>query len=170
MSTNAQIKSGIDAHSQIIPGEDPADLDALKESFLLLYHPADPNQLALVDTLIATEWTQRRLRRIEAQNFELDALTRIERLLDAANRRYLRTLKALQGAQQLTPEIGFVPKSDILGTGDEFPRNSIAVPSLGPSRGISPPVPKLAPPPLLKYSIHAGRPHHRDRDRRHRAN
>jgi hypothetical protein len=65
------LKSGIDAKSLIIPGEDPADLDALKETYLLNFHPADPHQLALVDTLIATEWTQRRFRRIEAQLWKL---------------------------------------------------------------------------------------------------
>src|ERR1700732_119094 len=65
-SLNA-LKSGIHAKSHIIPGEDPAELEALTAPFLLHFHPADPNQLALVDTLIAAEWTQRRLRRIEAQ-------------------------------------------------------------------------------------------------------
>ena len=65
-SLNA-LKTGIDAWSQIIPGEDPAELEALTEAFQLHFHPADPNQLALVDTLISTEWLARRLRRIEAQ-------------------------------------------------------------------------------------------------------
>jgi hypothetical protein len=65
-SLNA-LKSGVHAQSHIIPGEDPAALDALTAAFLLHHQPADPNQLALVDTLIAAEWTQRRLRRIEAE-------------------------------------------------------------------------------------------------------
>jgi hypothetical protein len=74
-SLNA-LKSGIDAWSHIIPGEDPAELEALTAAFLLHFHPADPNQLSLVDTLISTEWTQRRLRRIEAQlwNYRLECL------------------------------------------------------------------------------------------------
>src|ERR1051326_6390824 len=65
-SLNA-LKSGIDAWSHIIPGEDPAELEALTAAFHLHYRPADPTELSLVDTLISTEWTQRRLRRIEAQ-------------------------------------------------------------------------------------------------------
>jgi hypothetical protein len=65
-SLNA-LKSGIHAASHIIRGEDPAALEALTAAFLLQFQPADPNQLALVDTLIAAEWTQRRLRRIEAE-------------------------------------------------------------------------------------------------------
>jgi hypothetical protein len=127
-SLNA-LKSGIDAHSQIIPGEDPAELEALTAAFHQHFHPADPNQLSLVDVLISAEWTQRRFRRIEAQlwthsverlhdsgrhNSPLDAVTRIQRHIDATNRLYLRTLKTLQdlqAAQSLTPEIGFVPQS-----------------------------------------------------------
>src|SRR5712691_13277338 len=65
-SLNA-LKSGIDACSHIIPGEDQAELEALTADFLLHFHPSDPNQLSLVDTLISAEWIQRRLRRIEAQ-------------------------------------------------------------------------------------------------------
>src|SRR6202050_4170546 len=64
-SLNA-LKSGIHAHTQIIPGEDPAELEALAKEFHLHFHPADPNQLSLVDALVDAEWTQRRLRRIEA--------------------------------------------------------------------------------------------------------
>ena len=74
-SLNA-LKSGIDAWSHIIPGEDPAELAALAAEFHNHYRPADPIQLALVDTLISTEWIQRRLRRIEAQlwNYQVECL------------------------------------------------------------------------------------------------
>src|SRR6476660_8185170 len=74
-SLNA-LKSGIDAWSHIIPGEDPAELEALTTAFMLHFHPADPNQLSLVDTLISAEWIQRRLRRIEAQlwNYQIECL------------------------------------------------------------------------------------------------
>jgi hypothetical protein len=169
-SLNA-LKSGIDAWSHIIPGEDPAELEALTAAFMLHFRPADPNQLALVDTLISAEWIQRRLRRIEAQlwNYQvecldknlshadfidasiqhnsplghayqdaLDPFSRIQRRIDATNRLYLRTLKALQelqtaaasqpepvsqpdaplpepsspmSIQPLTQPIGFVPQS-----------------------------------------------------------
>src|SRR5713101_4201522 len=74
-SLNA-LKSGIDAFSHIIPGEDPAELEALTAAFLLHFLPSDPNQLSLVDTLISAEWAQRRLRRIEAQlwNYQVECL------------------------------------------------------------------------------------------------
>ena len=123
------LKSGIDAWSHIIPGEDPAELEALSAQYLLHYRPADPVQVSLVDTLISTEWIQRRLRRVEAQlwNYQLenvdsnlgyidtaiqrnspighayqnalDPFTRIQRRIDATNRMFLRTLKALQDLQ-----------------------------------------------------------------------
>jgi hypothetical protein len=64
-SLNA-LKSGIDAHSEIINDEDPATLAALSAAFHLEHHPTGHNQLALVDTLVSAEWTQRRLRRVEA--------------------------------------------------------------------------------------------------------
>ncbi len=65
-SLNA-LKTGIHAGTHVIRGEDPGELQALTAEFLLHHRPADPNQRSLVDTLIAAEWTQRRLRRIEAQ-------------------------------------------------------------------------------------------------------
>ena len=49
-SLNA-LKSGIDAQSEIIRDEDPADLKALAAEFLLHFRPTDPNQRSLVDTL-----------------------------------------------------------------------------------------------------------------------
>src|SRR5216684_9378646 len=130
-SLNA-LKSGIDAWSHIIPGEDPAELEALTAAFHQHYQPSDPIQLSLVDTLISTEWIRRRLRRIEAQlwNYQVECLdknlsysdfidisiqhnspighayqdalepfTRIQRRIDATNRMFLRTLKALQDLQ-----------------------------------------------------------------------
>src|SRR6266851_750176 len=74
-SLNA-LKSGIDARSHVIPGEDPAELEAVTATSLLHYRPAGPTQLSLVDTLISTEWIQRRLRRIEAQlwNYRVECL------------------------------------------------------------------------------------------------
>jgi len=152
------LKSGIDAWSHIIPGEDPAELEALTAAFHNHYQPADPTQLALVDTLISTEWIQRRLRCIEAQlwnyqiecldknltraesidastqhnsslghayQYALDPFSRIQRRIDATNRMFLRTLKALQDlqaapaseppspipTQPLAPQIGFVPQT-----------------------------------------------------------
>lgn len=183
-SLNA-LKSGIDAHSQIIPGEDPAELEALTAAFLLHFQPASPNQLSLVDTLIDAEWTQRRLRRIEAQLWTysveclknsthhnsplghaylntLDSVSRIQRRIDSTNRLYLRTLKTLQDLQiaPATP-VATQPLTPQIGF----------VPQSADSGPGAPPLPELALQPanstvLLKCSIHAGRPDQGDRDQR----
>jgi hypothetical protein len=42
----AWLKSGIDAHSEIIRGEDPAELEALTAAFLIEHHPTGANQVA----------------------------------------------------------------------------------------------------------------------------
>jgi len=167
-SLNA-LKSGIDAWSHIIPGEDPAELEALTARFLLHFHPSDPVQLSLVDALISAEWIQRRLRRIEAQlwNYQiecldknlshadfldasiqhnspighafhaaLDPFTRIQRRIDATNRMYLRTLKALQGLQTAAdaqPEPLSQPE-----TPSSVPSSPVSIQPLAPPIGFVP--------------------------------
>jgi hypothetical protein len=176
-SLNA-LKSGIDAWSHIIPGEDPAELEALTAQFLLHFHPADPNQLALVDTLISTEWIQRRLRRIEAQlwNYRvecldknlshadfldasiqhnsplghayqdaLDPFSRIQRRIDATNRMYLRTLKALHDLQSgaaSQPEPASNPVEQAPATPVSESPSPVATQPLAPQIGF---VPQSAP-------------------------
>jgi hypothetical protein len=74
-SMNA-LKSGIHALTHIIRGEDPDELQALTDEFLRHHRPVGPDQRSLVDTLISAEWTQRRLRRVEAQlwNYQVECL------------------------------------------------------------------------------------------------
>ena len=177
-SLNA-LKSGIDAWSNIIPGEDPAELEALTAQFVPHFHPADPIQLSLVDTLISAEWIQRRVRRIEAQlwNYQiecldknlshadfsdasiqhnsplghsfcdaLDPFTRIQRRIDATNRMYLRTLKALQElqtaaepAEQPSQSVEPVSQPD---TPVPEPASRVSIQPLTPPIGF---VPQIAP-------------------------
>ena len=56
------LKSGIYAKSEALPGEDPAQLDALAGDFREEYQPHTPTQVALVDSLTGGEWLLRRLR------------------------------------------------------------------------------------------------------------
>ncbi|MGO9260036.1 MAG: hypothetical protein ACLQU1_27540 [Bryobacteraceae bacterium] len=71
-SSQNALKSGIDAKSQIIRGEDPAALDALVAQYLLDHQPQSATERALVDILIDSEWTLRRLRKAEAQLWQYD--------------------------------------------------------------------------------------------------
>lgn len=113
------LKSGIHAEAQIIPGEDPAELEALSAGYYEQFHPASPIQCFLVDTLIHADWQLRRLRRLEAQLWtsqlseikgedagdaplgrvyvqSLDAFTRLQRRIDATERSYYRALRELE--------------------------------------------------------------------------
>ena len=66
-SSKNAIKHGIDARSAIIPGEDPAEREALANSYLKRCNPATPEERFLVDALIDADWNRRRYQRIETQ-------------------------------------------------------------------------------------------------------
>jgi hypothetical protein len=69
MATPAQInalKHGIDAASIVIPGEDPADYEALVADYHRDFHPRSPSETFHVDTMLRADWQKRRLQRVEA--------------------------------------------------------------------------------------------------------
>src|ERR1035437_3235776 len=72
------LKTGIDAKSQVIPGEDPAALELLTAEYHERFQPATPEVRALVDALVTAEWLQRRFRTLEAQlwNHKIQGLFR----------------------------------------------------------------------------------------------
>jgi hypothetical protein len=69
------LKSGVNAKSQVIPGEDASALEALAADYHLQFQPATPLECFLVDSLVNADWQLRRLRRVEAQlwGFHTDA-------------------------------------------------------------------------------------------------
>jgi hypothetical protein len=56
------VKTGIYAKSTIIPGEDPAQLEALGADCHRQFRPATPLARFLVDSLVGAEWQLRRFR------------------------------------------------------------------------------------------------------------
>src|SRR5258708_133481 len=60
------LKHGIDADSIVIPGEDPADYDALVAHYLQEYRPQSASESFHVDTMIRADWQKRRLETVEA--------------------------------------------------------------------------------------------------------
>ena len=64
------LKSGIDAQSQIIRGEEAANLEILRSEYYDRFRPTAPVERMLVDALIDTEWLLRRFRVAEAQLWE----------------------------------------------------------------------------------------------------
>jgi hypothetical protein len=65
-SMNA-LKSGIDAESNVIPGEDAAVLDALTERLYQGCQPQTDIECLLVDDIVRDTWLLTRLARIDAQ-------------------------------------------------------------------------------------------------------
>ena len=125
------LKHGIHAETQIMFDETAEDLAELTAEIHQQYHPADPTERFLVDTLIHNEWRLRRMRRVEAdlwqhasdsflgQNMELNECTsgdcfatdssafeRLQRIVTSCERSYHRALKELvaRAHGRLTPQ------------------------------------------------------------------
>src|SRR5436853_1407186 len=123
-SMNA-LKSGVDAKSDVIRGEDPADLQALTDAYMERYQPATIEERQHVDVMIRSDWQQRRLARGDAQiwNYHMDTIyklnevaplghafqfgeksfDRLQRRVDAAQRAYLRSQHELEKLQAARP-------------------------------------------------------------------
>jgi hypothetical protein len=61
------LKTGIDAQSQIITGEDPEALARLTTQYYDRYEPQGPEEVALIDDAVSSDWLLRRLRKVEAE-------------------------------------------------------------------------------------------------------
>jgi hypothetical protein len=61
------LKHALDAESVIIPGEDPADYDALVHDYHAEFRPLTRSEAFHVDTMIRADWNKRRLQRVEAE-------------------------------------------------------------------------------------------------------
>ena len=117
------LKTGIDAQSEIIRGEDPAALEALTTEYLERFQPATPEERDLVDTAVASVWQLRRFRKVEAAIWEKqfryferyketdgtvgDAFChndtvfgRLQRRVEVTNRIYNATLDKLKALQR----------------------------------------------------------------------
>ena len=106
---------GVDAQSLVLPGEDPAALEALALEYHRSFNPSGPLEDYLVQNLVQADWSRRRYSRIEAQFVRgrlaaapdslpeilaSPAAERIYRRLAAAERSYFRALKELRRAQK----------------------------------------------------------------------
>src|ERR1700719_947636 len=69
-SSQNALKSGIDAESLLIRGEDRAALETLTQEYIERFHPTTPEQRHYVDTLIRNDWQIRRLAKVDAQIWE----------------------------------------------------------------------------------------------------
>src|ERR1039457_2456346 len=60
------LKHSIDAATIVIPGEEPADYDALAAHYLHEYRPQSASESFHVDTMLRADWHKRRLQNVEA--------------------------------------------------------------------------------------------------------
>src|ERR1035441_1031156 len=63
------LKHGIDAASLVIPGEDPAEFDALAAEYSGEFRPQSPSEFFHVETMLRADWQKIRLQRVEADLF-----------------------------------------------------------------------------------------------------
>jgi hypothetical protein len=63
------LKHGLDAASIVIPGEDPADYEALAADYLSDFRPQSTSEAFNVQTMLRADWQKRRLQRVEADLF-----------------------------------------------------------------------------------------------------
>ena len=120
-SKSPRLKTAINAQSQVIPGEDPAELETLAAEYHNQFRPATALARFLVDALVSADWQLRRLRRVEAElwthqistkenfgslnqkaplgnvfDYSRDAFTRLQRRIDSTERCYYRALNQLR--------------------------------------------------------------------------
>jgi hypothetical protein len=175
-SINA-LKSGIDAKSEIIRGEKPADLAALTAEYLDRFLPATPEERLFVDTLVRGDWQLRRLAKVDAQIWEYEMSTsssldedsplghgfecgqrpfeRLQRRINATERSYksaLHELQQLQSARDAQPDAQPVPAP--------IPQPTETKPISSKIGFVSPPPPQpvpstQTPPQPLSFRPHA---------------
>ncbi len=117
------LKTGINARAQVIPGEDPAELEAMAAGYHRDWAPATYLERFLVDSLIRADWLLQRLSRLEAELWAheieearkstfnpldeqapmghiytrtYDRFARLQRRIDSTERSYYRALTQLQ--------------------------------------------------------------------------
>jgi len=137
ISSQNALGSGIFAESETIRDENASDLEALAASYYDRFRPAAPEQRCLVDILVHSEWTLRRLRRAEAQLWEQNAdwsqpsiaenlhplgrtlnydgskvFARLQHRITATQRNFERALKDLQRLQTQPPAELPTPKRE----------------------------------------------------------
>ena len=69
VSKNA-IKHGLSATEVVIPGEDAAEFERMRDGFVETLEPRDEVELALVRQMVTAEWRMRRVGRVEAATIQ----------------------------------------------------------------------------------------------------
>jgi hypothetical protein len=128
-SSKNSFKHGLDAKSEIIRYEKREDYDKLIAEYYARFNPATPEERALVDDLIKSEWHGRRFHAVDALVLDraienvpsgnlgiaytncAATLSRVERRINSAQRNFQRALKQLLELQANRPELSAVPEA-----------------------------------------------------------
>jgi hypothetical protein len=98
------LKSGVFSTREVLPDEDPAELEALSREYHDNFRPATPEERDLVDDLVHYTWLKRRFRRLEAliasDTENTIGQTRLQARMDAAHRNYRQSLADLTARQE----------------------------------------------------------------------
>jgi hypothetical protein len=160
------LKHGMDAASIVIPGEDPADYDALTAHYHQEFRPQSASESFHVDTMLRADWQKRRLQNVEADLYHTvlaespgnslaavllaespaaKLLARVQRQIAAFERSWHRANNELRRAREQQAE----PAAE--GSFDKYLDFLCAPPapgelaSLRQSAGIAVPAPPAAP-------------------------
>ncbi len=116
-SSKNAFKHGLYSRQLILPGEDSAELDALREDLRREHQPGNTTEEILVNELAEHYWRLRRMRKYEARvmgSGTLETLEKgfailpiIQRTMASAERGFHKALAALR---QLQKDRGFVPQ------------------------------------------------------------
>jgi hypothetical protein len=130
VSSQNALKSGLDAESQFVTGEDRSEFATLQGEYIARFQPLTPEERFQLDTLLRSEWILRRLFRAEAQLWEYHALRadrsegvplgealvagnevfrRLQRRITLAERSYKDAFAELERLQRLRRSLAAVP-------------------------------------------------------------
>jgi hypothetical protein len=131
------LKHAASARSMVIPGEDETTLAELAAAWHEQFEPVGPEETLLVEKIVAADWMQRRMSRLEAEVFntliaQLDefggapsrrrlparlrgsqCLQKIFRRREAAGRECQRALRDLRDLQARRFDFEFAPPEDL---------------------------------------------------------
>jgi hypothetical protein len=117
-SSRNSFKHGLYSKQLVLPGEDPAALDALKADLRAEHQPANETEEILVNELAEQYWRLRRARRLEAEllssdDIVLSRLAAVQRMMSSAERGFHKALSTLR---QLQKDRGFVAANSAQST------------------------------------------------------
>jgi hypothetical protein len=177
-SANA-LKSGVYAQSTLIPGDDPAEYEALRQEHFDHFAPANPDERDLLDLMIKYKWQLRRLhncydqmwlreldkdlkseyynpnaplvRPFNLANVNCNSLINLSRMIHSTDRAFHRTRAALIKAQDQRRRA----ESKSIATATPAPKlasfpEKTPAPQPAPRPAAALPIPSLPGPQILK--------------------